>query len=455
MVNLKTPGKQRTISSFFAVKSSQPTSSPAAAAQPASSPAAAPKPTSTRPKPSTQKRAKLIQPVAKKPAKVTRDDEDDEDEDLEDAPPVTRRRTLKRTLEEKRGEDDDDDEDLYSVPAPKKIRGARKTPEVEDKAEHAPPRATQSGIAAQYRYDSSQPSSTMEVDTELDPALQRKKQQLREKFVKKLGRIELPRPSQDDEGAHPGEEGGDEEDAEPAAPVTKRGKGKAVASKKSGPKLTPLEKQVVDIKKKHPDTVLIVEVGYKFRFFGEDARIASQNLSIMCIPGKFRFDNDPSEAHYDRLASAMIPVPRLHVHVKRLIANGYKVGVVRQVETAALKAAGDNKNAPFGRKLTNLYTKGTYIDDIDGMEGSDLSSGAGSGGAPNTGFLLCITEKPGGGSGTDEKVHVGIVAVQPSTGEVIYDEFDDGFMRSEIETRLLHSTKKPSFHSISLSDSDI
>ena len=43
-----------------------------------------------------------------------------------------------------------------------------------------------------------------------------------------------------------------------------------------------------------------------------------------------------------------------------------------------------------------------------------------------------------GGMGTDERVNVGIIAVQPSTGDVIYDEFSDGFMRSEIETRLLH-----------------
>ena len=38
-----------------------------------------------------------------------------------------------------------------------------------------------------------------------------------------------------------------------------------------------------------------------------------------------------------------------------------KVGVVKQVETAALKAAGDNRNAPFARKLTALYTKSTLI----------------------------------------------------------------------------------------------
>jgi len=46
----------------------------------------------------------------------------------------------------------------------------------------------------------------------------------------------------------------------------------------------------------------------------------------------------------------------------RLVAKGYKVGVVNQVETAALKAASDNKNTPFTRELTNLYTKATLID---------------------------------------------------------------------------------------------
>jgi DNA mismatch repair protein MSH3 len=106
---------------------------------------------------------------------------------------------------------------------------------------------------------------------------------------------------------------------------------------------------------------------------------------------------------------------------------------VRQIETAALKKAGDNRNAPFVRKLTNVYTKGTYIDEVEGLEQS-----GGQAGAPPGGYLLCITESPAKGSGTDEKVNVGIVAVQPATGDIIYDDFEDGFMRREIETRLLH-----------------
>lgn len=84
-------------------------------------------------------------------------------------------------------------------------------------------------------------------------------------------------------GAAEAEEGEDEDEA-PAPPT--KGKG----AKKGGSKLTPMEKQVIEIKRKHMGTVLVIEVGYKFRFFGEDARIAAKELGIVCIPGKFRFD---------------------------------------------------------------------------------------------------------------------------------------------------------------------
>ncbi|KAI9877021.1 MAG: Mismatch repair protein msh3 [Pleopsidium flavum] len=295
---------------------------------------------------------------------------------------------------------------------------------------------------SKYLFSSSPPRD--EKNAEVDEETRLRREKLHHKFVKKLGRpdsiAEIKRrnwqiteeTTEEQLGAEVGEEDVDEDEAVPKP--TARGK-KGATAKKGGSKLTPMEKQVLEIKNKHMDSLLVVEVGYKFRFFGEDARIAAKELSIVCIPGKFRYDEDPSEAHLDRFASASIPVHRLHVHVKRLVAAGHKVGVVRQLETAALKAAGDNRNAPFVRKLTNLYTKGTYIDDVAGLEGPVDGP---SGGAPATGYLLCITENNAKGWGTDEKVHVGVVAVQPATGDVIYDDFEDGFMRSEIETRLLH-----------------
>ena len=294
---------------------------------------------------------------------------------------------------------------------------------------------------SKYVYSSS-PNGNEENEEENDKETARRKERLHQKFVKKLGRpdsiAEIKRRSwqltEDAADAEP-----DAEDAEGAQeegtpiPVAKGKKG--TATKKAASKLTPMEKQFLDIKQDNMDALLIVEVGYKFKFFGEDARIAAKELSIVCIPGKMRYDEHPSEAHLDRFASASVPVHRLHVHVKRLVNAGHKVGVVRQLETAALKAAGDNRNAPFTRKLTNLYTKGTYIDDIESLEGPVAGP---SGGAPATGYLVCVTESNAKGWGTDEKVQVGIVAVQPATGDVIHDDFEDGFMRSEIETRLLH-----------------
>lgn len=285
--------------------------------------------------------------------------------------------------------------------------------------------------------------SSSKLDTVNEPEDDEDSQKIRadlhRKFVKKLGRpdsiAEIKRRNWQISEETENNDADEVEDAEEEASKPSNRGGRPTATKKGTSKLTPMEKQYLEIKKNHLDTIIIYEVGYKFKFFGEDARVAAKELSIVCIPGRFRYDEHPSEAHLDRFASASIPVHRLHVHVKRLVAAGHKVGVVRQIETAALKAAGDNRNAPFVRKLTNLYTKGTYIDDVEGLEGP---VGAASGGAPATGYLVCITEANAKGWGTDEKVHVGMIAVQPATGDIVHDDFEDGFMRSEIETRLLH-----------------
>ena len=40
---------------------------------------------------------------------------------------------------------------------------------------------------------------------------------------------------------------------------------------RSAKSYTPLEQQFIAIKRQHPDVLLFVECGYKYRFFGEDA----------------------------------------------------------------------------------------------------------------------------------------------------------------------------------------
>lgn len=61
--------------------------------------------------------------------------------------------------------------------------------------------------------------------------------------------------------------------------LTKAGsvlKGKGKAKEEIGPSgqtYTPLEKQVLQLKAENPGVLLIFEVGYKCKFFGEDAKV--------------------------------------------------------------------------------------------------------------------------------------------------------------------------------------
>lgn len=132
----------------------------------------------------------------------------------------------------------------------------------------------------------------------------------------------------------------------------------------------------------------------------------------------------------------MIPVPRLNVHVKRLIAAGYKVGVCRQTETRALKAANENANKPFHRALTELYTASTWIDDIDAVQAPEERG--------SEQVLLSFAEVTSG-----VQAQIGLAAVDVATAAVTYDIFEDDALRSvrlvltqELETRLTHLAPK-------------
>lgn len=144
-----------------------------------------------------------------------------------------------------------------------------------------------SSQAERYRYKESKENNATDGEEDNDAATKKKNEDLHRRFVKKLGHPDAlswrSRFNSEAAAAEEGADGDDDEDEDPN-PAKSRKKGA-----KTG-KLTPMEIQFLDIKRKHMDTVLIVEVGYKFKFFGEDARIAAKELSIVCIPGKMRFD---------------------------------------------------------------------------------------------------------------------------------------------------------------------
>lgn len=196
----------------------------------------------------------------------------------------------------------DDEEEEIVAPAPKRVRTNGVDVHTEDRARTSTtppppqppasvqaeptPQLTSSQRTEHFKFTSSPATGETARETR-----DKQKDKLHHQFVHKLGgpdcAIGIGRTSPNDvlTGGEDVAEG--DEDEEPSAPVSGKGKGTA---KKGGSKLTPMEKQVIEIKRKHMDTVLVVEVGYKFRFFGDDARVAARELGIVCIPGKFRFD---------------------------------------------------------------------------------------------------------------------------------------------------------------------
>lgn len=195
--------------------------------------------------------------------------------------------------------------------------------------------------------------------------------------------------------------------------------------------LTPLEKLAVHFKQDNPDKILAIQVGYKYKFFMQDAVVVARILNIMLVPGKVNLD----DSCHDRLAYCSIPDNRIHVHLQRLLGQGHKVGVIKQTETAAIKTVDGNKNSLFERKLTGVYTRATYMDDE--MLKMQLGGGA-SRGDERGQYIICIDELAFPAGGRTTKGKISFVAVLPSTGEVLHETFTDDVTRSELETRLTH-----------------
>ncbi|XP_076854159.1 DNA mismatch repair protein Msh3 isoform X2 [Brachyhypopomus gauderio] len=186
---------------------------------------------------------------------------------------------------------------------------------------------------------------------------------------------------------------------------------------------TPLELQYMEIKKQHKDTVLCVECGYKYRFFGEDAEIAAKELDIFC--------------HLDHnFMTASIPTHRLFVHVRRLVSQGYKVGVVKQTETSAIKASSTNKSSLFTRQLSALYTTSTLVgEDVNPLlKLGDLEQAEDVVQDSANSYLMCVNES---WDRRSRELTVGLVVVQASVGDVMVDCFQDNPSRSELEARIL------------------
>ena len=119
-------------------------------------------------------------------------------------------------------------------------------------------------------------------------------------------------------------------------------------------KLTPLFRHYISVKEAHPDAVLMYQCGDFFEAFFEDAHILHEKLEL-ALTGK------EAGKEIGRVPMAGVPVASLDRHCAALLALGYPVAVVEQVEEV------DGGRRPtdgtlLRRELTRRMTPGTVME---------------------------------------------------------------------------------------------
>lgn len=199
-------------------------------------------------------------------------------------------------------------------------------------------------------------------------------------------------------------------------------------------KLKPMEQQIVDLKRKHPDGIMLVETGYKYKMYGDDARKVCHFFDYTYAPGWLHFESNEDSVEedklFDRFASWSFPTERLLYYVRRLVNGGFKVAVVNQTEAAAVNAVENKGSKIINRAVTSVQTRGTFVSTGDSEQDGNGSQG------PN--YLMAISSCSVDHMSAGSVLKLSIAAVDVSTGELILDEFEDSSLFSEMETRLLH-----------------
>lgn len=111
--------------------------------------------------------------------------------------------------------------------------------------------------------------------------------------------------------------------------------------------VTPMMQQYNAVKAKNPDALLLFRLGDFYELFGEDAKVASQELNLTL-----------TSRYKDKENAAMCGVPHHAVdsYINKLVSKGYKVAIAEQIGDP--KAKGLTK-----RELIKVVTPGTVLSD--------------------------------------------------------------------------------------------
>ncbi|MCO5574052.1 hypothetical protein L7F22_027829 [Adiantum nelumboides] len=173
-------------------------------------------------------------------------------------------------------------------------------------------------------------------------------------------------------------------------------------------KMTASQKQYWTVKSQYMDTVLFFKVGKFYELYELDAEVGHKELNWkMTVSG------------VGRCRQVGVPESGIEEAVEKLLARGYKVGRMEQVETAEQAKAKRGPGATVQRKLTQVLTPSTVMD--ENMK-------------PEAVHLLALREEPhlGFNSCTEEKCVFGFAFVDAAAGQFYVGSLHDDDARSSL-----------------------
>ncbi|MBE0596375.1 MAG: DNA mismatch repair protein MutS, partial [Desulfuromonadales bacterium] len=111
---------------------------------------------------------------------------------------------------------------------------------------------------------------------------------------------------------------------------------------------TPMMRQYLEIKARHPDAILFFRLGDFYEMFMEDAVTASRVLDITLTAR--------NKGAQDEIPLCGIPYHSCQPYIARLVENGFKVAICEQVEDP--KAA----KGIVRREVVRVITPGLVVD---------------------------------------------------------------------------------------------
>ncbi len=112
-------------------------------------------------------------------------------------------------------------------------------------------------------------------------------------------------------------------------------------------KITPMMRQYIEIKKSHPDVIVLFRLGDFYEVFFEDAALVSRELELT-LTGR-------NAGLEERVPMCGVPHHAVSVYIEKLIEKGYKVGICEQLEDPA------TAKGLVERGLTQIISKGTIM----------------------------------------------------------------------------------------------